>query len=110
MNAITKLHELLTVANIPHDVSYDGMNAHLCYPGGREYITKRGIEVLSSDETVCSAICGKTSYGGRENLIEIMGLLTDEEAESDGVVGYLLPEEVFARIAAHYYGEKWKKF
>lgn len=110
MNAITKLHELLTVAGIPHDVSYDGVNAHLCYPSGKECITKRGIEVLTTDETVCSAICGRTSYGGTANLIEIMGLLTEEETEGDDVVGFLLPEEVFARIAAHYYGEKWKGF
>jgi hypothetical protein len=110
MNAITKLHELLTVANIPHEVSYDGINAHLCYPRGKEHITKRGVELRTTDETVCSAICGKYSYGGLDNLIEIMGLLTDEEAEGDEVVGFLLPEEVFARIAAHYYGEKWKGF
>ena len=38
------------------------------------------------------------SYGYKDGLIEIMGLLTEEEREQDDVVGYLTPEEVFRRI------------
>ncbi len=49
---------------------------------------------------VCSAIQGDYTYGGRENLIEIMGLLTDEERQFDDVRGYLTADEVFRRIKA----------
>ena len=52
------------------------------------------------DKFVCSAIQGDYTYGGRENLIEIMGLLTDEELQFDEVRGYLTADEVFRRIKA----------
>lgn len=53
-------------------------------------------------DRVCSAIQGYGIYGNEENLIEIMGLLTDEEKKHDEVVGYLTAEEVFKRISKHY--------
>lgn len=38
------------------------------------------------------------SYGQEKDLIEIMGALTKEEEERDGVLGYLTAEEVFKRF------------
>ena len=53
-------------------------------------------------------IQGYGTYGGKQNLLEIMGLLTPEESKSDCVCGWLTAEDVFARIKAHYETEKSK--
>lgn len=91
-NAIKKLSEMLTAANIPYELTTDAEsnpNNQLWYP--------------NYNYAVMDAICHKYSYGGKEGLIEIMGLLTEEEAEYDDVIGYLTPENVFERIARHYH-------
>ena len=38
------------------------------------------------------------SYGNAQDLLEIMGGLTEEEEEHDSVLGYLTAEEVFKRF------------
>ena len=38
------------------------------------------------------------SYGNRQDLLEIMGGLTEKEQEEDSVLGYLTAEEVFKRF------------
>lgn len=38
------------------------------------------------------------SYGNEQDLLEIMGGLTEEEEEYDGVLGWLTAEEVFKRF------------
>ena len=48
----------------------------------------------------CSVICHEYSYGGREGLLEIMGLV-DDDIEDD-VQGYLTANDVFARIYTDY--------
>lgn len=48
------------------------------------------------------AIEMESSYGNRQDRIEIMGLLTPEEACEDDVAGYLTAENVFERIKKHY--------
>ena len=53
-------------------------------------------------DIVCSVIQGTCTYGGLENKLEIMGLLTEEEAENDSVCGWLTAEDVFQRIKAHW--------
>ena len=91
-NAIKKLSDMLTAANIPYELTTDSMgnsDNQLWYP--------------NCENNVMDAICNKYSYGGDEELIEIMGLLTEEEAEYDDVIGYLTPENVFERIARHYH-------
>ena len=91
-NAIKKLSDMLTAANIPYELTTDPMgnsDNQLWYP--------------NYENNVMDAICNKYSYGGNEGLIEIMGLLTEEEAEYDDVIGYLTPENVFERIARHYH-------
>lgn len=56
----------------------------------------------------CSVICNDVSYGGKEGLLEIMGLLTKEEEENDSVIGYLHAENVLERIKKDYAGGKQK--
>ena len=94
---ILKLKSMLENANIPFEFDnlYDGY--HLCYPRDNK----------SKDDTgrVCSVIQHFGSYGHSENLLEIMGLLTEEESQNDEVVGWLSAEEVFDRINNHYKGD-----
>ena len=53
----------------------------------------------------CSIVQGDYSYGSKENLLEIMGLLTEEERKQDDVVGGLTAEEVFKRIKENWENE-----
>ena len=54
----------------------------------------------------CSVIQGNGSYGGEDNLVEIMGLLTEEEEAYDSVLGYLTAENVFDRIEKDFLKKK----
>lgn len=109
---IFKLKEMLEKAGIPfvyRDESWDRpvlngncdkviSNAkwyhyHIYYPA-------------KGDKIVCSIIQGDGSFGRDQDLLEIMGLLTEEEAEHDCVAGYLTAEEVFERIEKHHKGER----
>lgn len=56
----------------------------------------------SNAARVCSVITGAYTYGGDEGLLEIMGLLTEEEREIDSVKGWLTAEDVFSRIQKHW--------
>ena len=56
----------------------------------------------NKENPVCDAISHRYSYGGEIGLLEIMGLLTENEAEFDYVVGWLTADEVFERISCHY--------
>ena len=91
---IHRLREMLDKENIPYEFNtlYDGF--HLCYP--------RMNKTKDDHSRVCSVIEHDFSYGSHKDLLEIMGLLTDEEAKYDEVVGYLTAEDVFARIKKHY--------
>ena len=91
MTEMNKLMWLLENANIPYEIVYQDWtdSIQVWYP--------------SKEDAVCDAICHHYSYGGKEGLLEIMGLLTDEEAEYDSVVGWLTAENVFTRIYRHYY-------
>lgn len=48
-----------------------------------------------------SIIQGHGTYGENQDLLEIMGLLTKHELQSDSVVGYLTAENIFKRIKEH---------
>lgn len=91
---IIKLHHMLIDANIPHvfEKCFDGWQ--LWYPSD------------NPEKKVMDAIEFYGSYGKDEDLIEIMGLLTEEEACYDSVVGYLTADEVFERIKKHYERQK----
>ncbi len=85
---ILKLHEMLEKSGIPHEIIdlYDGWQ----------------IICPSKDNMAADAIEHYASYGGSYNLIEIMGLLTDEEKQYDSAVGYLTAEEAFERFEADF--------
>lgn len=107
---ITKLHEMLLEAGIPHEFknAFDGLfddpelNAkcgkQLCYPES------------NLETRVLSAITHMGSYGKEHGLIEIMGLLTDEEMEYGSVVGWLTADDVFARIKKHWDNKSENEF
>lgn len=88
---ILRLDNMLTEAEIPHtlDTMFDGWQ--ICYPGPKD------------EGLVMDAIEHYGSYGNGEDKLEIMGLLTPEEAEYDSVLGDLTAEEVFERIYNHYF-------
>ena len=84
---IFKLKDMLTNANIDH-IFYNRSESggyQICYPDN-------GVD------RICSVILHNYSYGNEKGLLEIMGLLTDDEYEQDTVKGYLTAEEVFKRI------------
>lgn len=82
--AIFKLDKALNIVNIEHQF-IDRSNEF-----GEDY------QILIPG--VVSVIQSPYSYGGNDDLLEIMGLLTEEESQYDDVVGYLTPQEVFNRI------------
>lgn len=112
---IVRLHEMLLAAGIEHEWR------DRTPPGWKECVeelphlfTPRNwgwqIIVYKPDgERLISAIEGWGTYGFNDgsdpvwseipsDLIEIMGLLTPEEAALDSVVGWLTAEDVFSRI------------
>lgn len=48
--------------------------------------------------SICDAVCHNFSYGNEDDLLEIMGALTEDEMEFDSVLGCLTPEEVAERF------------
>ena len=81
---IENLEKLLVESNIPH-------------------IKRRiynGFQILYPDikHCKCSIVCHSASYGGENGLLEIYGLLNDE----DDVVGHLDYLNVFERIKKDY--------
>lgn len=87
---ILKLDKMLNEAGIPHtlDRMMDGWQI-VYFKKGTNIIVMYAIEFFGS-------------YGNREDLLEIMGLLTPEEEEHDSVLGHLTAEEVFGRIKKHW--------
>ena len=84
-----KLEQLLVESNIPHEKSRVFGGKQLRYP-------------CKGEARVCSIILHKGSYGRHNGLLEIMGLLTDEELECDTVAGSLTADDVFRRIKNHW--------
>ena len=88
---IFRLKEMLEEANIPF--KWDANN----FMGSDGY----QIIIYSKDGTVCLCDCIENlgSYGNKEDKLEIMGGLTEEENENDySVLGWLTAEEVFKRF------------
>lgn len=88
-NEMNKLIIMLAKADIPFDLAIHSGRPQVFYP--------------SYEKVICDVICHWGSYGHEKGLLEIMGLV--EEAEDD-VEGYLTAEEVFNRMARHYYTNK----
>ena len=91
-NEIFKLDHMLTEAHIPHElIERPGLGGYqVCYP------------VEQPELRICDAILNVISYGHEDGLLEIMGLLTDEEYANDTVKGGLTAEDVFSRIKKDY--------
>lgn len=84
-----KLEHLLVETDIPYEKSRVFGGKQLQYP-------------CKGSDRVCSVILHNGSYGRKQGLLEIMGLLTDEELEHDDVAGYLTADDVFGRIKKHW--------
>ena len=87
-NEMAKLIKILKKNNIPFEVTFCGGAPQVWCPN-RKHV-------------VCDAVCHKSSFGGKDGLLEIMGLV-DEEEVGDEVEGYLTAEEVTRRIFEHYH-------
>lgn len=83
-NPLNNLAQMLLKLNIPfEDPSRESMG-QILYPND---VDRR-----------CSIIFGPGSYGYEDGLLEIQGLLTDEEETTNDVLGYLTVGDVLARI------------
>lgn len=88
-NEILILKEMLELTKIPFDFSKEYGGYHIVYPADDE-------------NRICSVIEYDYSRGSEEDLLEIMGLMTEKETLEDDVLGYLTAEEVFQRIRNHW--------
>lgn len=89
-NEILKLRKMLAGMKIPNEWErlYDGY--HIGYPS------------LDPGKIICSVVEHEYSYGSGDDLLEIMGLLTEKEKVSNDVCGGLTADEVFRRIMQDY--------
>ena len=77
---IEKLAKLLDEAGVPYE-------RYSIWNGGQIRIG-----------ALCDAVCHNFSYGNEDDLLEIMGAVTEEEGEISLVKGWLSPEEVAKRF------------
>lgn len=97
---IFKLKEMLDKEKIPYEFEDESFKTetkvytayHLCCYDGKEN---------PKDNRYISVIQSFGSYGREKDLLEIMGLLTTKEQQTDSVLGYLTAENVFKRIKKH---------
>ena len=59
-------------------------------------------KVFDNEKRIISIVQGYGTYGEEDDLLEIMGLLTEEEEKIDSVTGYLTAEDVFNRIVKYF--------
>lgn len=101
---IFKLKQMLEKEKIPFDFTCESypesnfIHYHLEYPS----------EFDMDGTRVISVVEGIGSYGREADKLEIIGLLTLEEAERDSVAGWLTADDVFRRIKEHYENESQK--
>lgn len=125
---IFRLKKMLEEANIPSKFTDDLFNTKSIHIELRQQIQDAikdqypaySIQIIKNGKVLCDAVEHTLSYGNKEDLLEIMGGLTEEEQENDSVLGYLTAKEVFKRFKYCYehstsvYVEKggikkWKK-
>lgn len=99
MTEFEKLVQLMDEASIPYERDDDSTLYVNCF--GLANIKRIKYPKKGVDE-VCSVVYGYGTYGYPEGLLEICGLLTDEEAKYDSVAGHLTAEDVFSRIKSDY--------
>lgn len=90
---IFRLKEMLDEHQIPYEFSQGRTGGYQI-----EYFHPK------TNTFVCSVIQTPMSYGSKDDLLEIMGLMTKEEMirDNNDVLGYLTAEDVFTRIYQHY--------
>lgn len=90
MTEMQKLINLLAKADIPYELTVQPFTntIQVWYP--------------TQANPVTDVICHEYSYGGKEGLLEIMGLVNEKNTGGDSVEGHLTADEVFGRIAKHY--------
>lgn len=97
---LEKLDDMLTEAGVP----FENFGMQICYygPEGRPKPKDSNVWQGPGVGAVCSAIAN--GYGSSEGLLEISGLMTQEEMDMvhDTVLGHLTAEDVFVRIRSHY--------
>lgn len=83
------LVDKLNIANIPYEVEleadFGAINLHLFYP-----------KKTDNFNSMCSIICNKYSYGGKDGLLEMYGRFAEDP------IGYLTANEAFAYIYTDY--------
>lgn len=105
---IFRLKKMLEEANIPFEFTDDSFHVkdkiskHIqlkwLYPSYQIKIYKSGVK----EEKICDVVQNRWTYGNKQDLLEIMGGLTEEEKWRDSVLGYLTAEEVFKRFKQCY--------
>lgn len=101
---ILKLKRMLEEANIPFEFTDDFWGVNKLEKNGKitPYLGELyrnkypAYQIRLGD--LADAIQYDGSYGNRQDLLEIMGGLTEKEKEEDSVLGYLTAEEVFKRF------------
>ena len=101
---ILKLKTMLEEANIPFEFTDDFWGVNKLEKNGKisPYLGELyrnkypAYQIRLGD--LADAIQYDGSYGNRQDLLEIMGGLTEKEKEEDSVLGYLTAEEVFKRF------------
>ena len=83
MSELQKLANLLFTSKIPYEVKI------------HPFFDAPIIKYPNYEHCVCSVICHQYSYGGKEGLLEIMGLV---KTDYDDVEGRLTANEVYNRI------------
>lgn len=94
---ILKLKKMLEEANIPFTFTDDFFRVKELIK--KDYSWKPfypAYQIRLGD--LADVIQHNGSYGSEQDLLEIMGGLTEEEMEYDIVLGYLTAEEVFKRF------------
>ena len=97
---------MLTEADIPHvfTTNFDGFQ--ILYYGRKEIPqSEENSRIGRGLFSVCSVVENCGTYGGKSDLLEISGLLTEEERKIDSVKGFLSAENVFQRIKNHWDNE-----
>lgn len=96
---IFKLKEMLDTENIP----YEFLDRSSEFSGlGFKHYQIVVYKPNANKERLISVVEGNYTYGGEDDLLEIMGCLTEEEHDCDSVLGNLTSGEVFNRIKTNY--------
>ena len=117
---IFKLKEMLEIAEIPY-IFIDRLEEDRKLMKNNEYLKDKEYyqillfddfrevmehydvyKVFNDKKRIISIVQGYRTYGEEYDLLEIMGLLTEEEEKIDSVTGYLTAENVFDRIVKYF--------